>query len=185
MRNGVALLESIRIVEEQTRNPRLRNIWRQVASDIQKGMELSTCLDKHDCFPALVVQMTMVGEQNGSLEISFGRIAKMIRAKRKLTNSLLTPLFYPAVVLAAAFFTTIFMAIHVFPELEKFLSVIGRTPPAMTQILLNSTRFLVNNTTLIFGFLVGVPSLFLVLFSQKEPRRWMERFVFRIPFIGQ
>ncbi|MET0524690.1 MAG: type II secretion system F family protein, partial [Nocardioides sp.] len=62
---GLTMLRGLTILAEQSDNPELRRILRQVKQDIEAGMSLSAAFAKDDTFPPLMVNMTRAGEAGG------------------------------------------------------------------------------------------------------------------------
>ena len=67
--SGMSLLRSLYVIEEQTENDQLREIFVDVRKDVEAGLSLSDALRKHpDMFNALYVAMVQAGETGGILD---------------------------------------------------------------------------------------------------------------------
>ncbi|MGZ8738720.1 MAG: type II secretion system F family protein, partial [Nocardioides sp.] len=65
---GLTMLRALTILAEQSDNPELRRILRQVKQDVEAGMSLSVAFAKaENVFPPLMVNMTKAGEAGGFL----------------------------------------------------------------------------------------------------------------------
>src|ERR671913_770019 len=61
--SGMSLLRALYVIEEQTDNDKLREVWAQVRQDVEAGLALSVALKKHpDVFNELYVAMVGAGE---------------------------------------------------------------------------------------------------------------------------
>src|SRR5919108_5865538 len=67
--SGMSLLRALYVIEEQTENDKLREIWIEVRKDVEAGVALSAALERHpDVFNELYVAMVQAGESGGILE---------------------------------------------------------------------------------------------------------------------
>jgi len=142
LRSGLTLLNTLNTVAEFASRASMGRIWYDVAGRIQEGTSLAEAMSHHPRFSQMVVQLVRVGEQTGQLEPVLLRAADRLEHARRMRTSVITAMAYPMLVLVAAFGVTGFMVFSVIPKLEKFLATIGRKLPAMTQSLLDITRFI-------------------------------------------
>src|SRR5215217_6027248 len=64
------------VIEEQTENDKLREIWIDVRKDVEAGVSLSDALARHpDAFNELYVAMVQAGETGGILDTTLVRVA--------------------------------------------------------------------------------------------------------------
>lgn len=184
LRSGLTLLTALRTVAEQSSKARLRRVWQDVSDRIQEGSSFHQALAQHACFPPLVVQLVRVGEDTGSLDVVVDRAAKALERRRVLFLQVATALAYPAIVLVAAIGVTTFMVVKVIPQLQKFLSAMGRKLPAMTQSLLDMSAWLQANGVMIVGamFLAIVGSY--LFYATPQGRLLVDRWMLKIPIVG-
>ena len=82
--SGMSLLRSLYVIEEQTENDKLREIWVDVRKDVEAGVSLSDALRKHpDVFNDLYVAMVQAGETGGILDETLVRVADAAREGRR------------------------------------------------------------------------------------------------------
>src|ERR671912_2327312 len=60
--SGMSLLRSLYVIEEQTENDKLREIWIEVRKDVEAGLSLSDSLAKH---PELLYELYVALVQGG------------------------------------------------------------------------------------------------------------------------
>lgn len=76
LRSGVSVIESLKIVEKTLGNIYYKDALREAQSEIQKGVELSKVILRHQhTFPILVPQMLQVGEETGKTEVVLEKLA--------------------------------------------------------------------------------------------------------------
>ena len=58
VQSGMSLLRALYVIEEQTENDKLREVWIEVRKDVEAGVALSDALERHpDVFNELYVAM--------------------------------------------------------------------------------------------------------------------------------
>lgn len=81
---GVSILESLKMLCEQTENKRLQDALKEVRISVEKGETLADSLAEHPkVFPAIMVNMVAAGEASGSLEIAMDRVATQLENRIK------------------------------------------------------------------------------------------------------
>jgi type II secretory pathway component PulF len=185
LRSGLTLLSALNTVAEQADRPAMRRIWSDVAGRIQEGASLAEAMSRHSRFAVLVIQLVRVGEQTGQLEPVLTRAAATLEHRRHLRTSILTALAYPTVVLLAAVGVAAFMTFNVIPKLERFLSAIGRRLPAMTQLLLDISRFAQAYVLHVLLGLAVTVAVVIAVYFWPQGRLWIDRAILRVPLAGK
>jgi general secretion pathway protein F len=94
--NGVPLLRAVSIANETVGNVLLRDALATLAPAIKGGQRMSVALADTGMFSPMVIQMTRVGEESGSLDQMMLELAKVfddhVRAGIKRSLTLLEPL---------------------------------------------------------------------------------------------
>src|SRR3954466_7119850 len=79
VQSGMSLLRALYVIEEQTENQKLRDIWIEVRKDVEAGVSLSEALSRHpDAFNELYVAMVQAGETGGILDTTLVRVATQL-----------------------------------------------------------------------------------------------------------
>ncbi|WP_254508040.1 type II secretion system F family protein [Anatilimnocola floriformis] len=185
LRSGLTLLESLRLLTENSNRASMRLTWTKVADEILNGESLGNAMTKHACFPAAVVQLTRVGEQTGELDVVLTRSAESIEAWRRLRSQILTAMAYPLLVFIAACGVSAFMVFNVIPKLQTFLTSMGKQLPAITQLLVDITTFINNHIWYGVG---GVTVLTIVTVAARlwpTSREFTDRVLLYVPAIGR
>ncbi|MEA5571028.1 type II secretion system F family protein [Calothrix sp. UHCC 0171] len=159
---GVAIVRSLGVLSEQCNNPKLKKALMDISSDVQNGLNLSDAMRKHpQCFDGLYVSMVQAGEVGGVLDEVLNRLAKLLEDVARLQNQIKSALSYPVVVglLAVAIF--IGMTVFLIPIFAAIFKDLGTQLPALTQFMLEVSKFLV-------GFWWTLPIIFVACsFSYK------------------
>ena len=85
---GLPVLESLKMVETQTDEKNLKKVVGTIAKDLESGVSLSKCFDKHsNAFDNVAINMIKAGESSGKLDLflqklgikELGLILKMVK----------------------------------------------------------------------------------------------------------
>ena len=83
--SGLSLLRALNILSEQTPNPKLAEVLREVRNEVETGNALSAAMGKFpDVFPPLMVNMIKAGEVGGFLDEVLLQIAENYEAEVRL-----------------------------------------------------------------------------------------------------
>jgi len=138
LKSGVAILNAIRIIMEQSENPRLRSLLHQIHDAVREGSSFSSVLTQFpDVFPAVYVAMVRVGETSGSLPEVLLRMAHYRAKQEQVFSHFRMALIYPFFMAVVGCGTVIFMLSFVVPRLMRVYERLGGDLPLPTQILLS------------------------------------------------
>lgn len=97
--SGVSLLRALYVIEEQTENDRLRDIWIEVRKDVEAGLALSDALKRHpEVFNDLYVAMVEAGETGGILDQTLTRVATQLEKDAALKRQIKAAMMYPSLI---------------------------------------------------------------------------------------
>lgn len=143
---GLPVLRSLKILEGQMRPGVLKNALIDVVDDVESGSTLSEAFGKHPkCFDRLYVNMVKAGEAGGALEIILQRLAEFKEKAQSLKRKVIGAMVYPAVVITVAFGILTFIMVFIIPKFEKIFKEFGMTLPWLTQTLMDTSTWFVNN----------------------------------------
>lgn len=146
---GLAILRSLRILEDQQKKGRLKTIIGRLAEDIEGGSTLSEAMAKHPkCFSRLFVNMVAAGEVGGVLDIILSRLADFMEKSQRLKGKIKGAMVYPTVVMSAALCIVMGLMIFIIPTFAEVLGDMSdgnASLPWLTQTLLNISGWLTSN----------------------------------------
>jgi len=153
---GLPLLRSLRTLSKQEKNANLKKIMGILAESVEGGTTFSEALSQHPkAFNKLYVNMVKAGELGGVLEIVLTRLAEFAEKSQRIRGKVTSAMVYPAVVLTIAVGIVTFLMLFIVPKFEAiFKDMLGGRPlPAITQIIMDLSRFIQGNFLLIAGVL--------------------------------
>lgn len=75
IKSGVPILDSLKIVSDTMNNIIYEETIREIVLEVERGVPLSTPLQRSDVFPNIIGQMVAVGEQTGKLDQVLDKVA--------------------------------------------------------------------------------------------------------------
>lgn len=182
---GIPIIQSLNILESQTKKGLFRKIQNNMITDIQGGDTLSGAMSKQPkAFDKLYVSIINAGEVGGALDIILRRLAdyreKMARLKRKIISAMTYPV--SVVVISLAIISGIM--IKVIPQFSKMFAEMEIDLPGITLALVRISDFMVERWYAIFGIPVGIFILYKLIRRNEEYRFVIDKMKFKIPIMG-
>lgn len=100
LKNGVPMLQSIKITSDVIDNENIRRQIEAVHDDVKSGASLHLVVKKHTDFPLFLINMTAVGEEGGSLDRTLLKVAKAYEIETDRMIKILSSLMEPVIILA-------------------------------------------------------------------------------------
>ena len=190
---GLAILRSLRILEEQEKPGAFKRIIGYVAEDIEGGSTFSEALGKYPrCFNRLFVNMVAAGEVGGVLDVILSRVADFMEKSEKLKSKVKGALVYPVAVLFVAFVIVMGLMIFVIPtfaEVLKDMSDGKGELPGLTRSLMAMSAWLQGRKGLNAGMVATVPFIIFLIFRLMRQfyytRFGLDWLMLHLPVIGQ
>ena len=184
LRSGLSLHAALKTLHAQTELVALANVLQSVQRKVARGDSLADAMEEYRVFPQIAVQLVKIGEQTGTLQEVLEQAAEHLAARRSTVNEVRVALAYPSVVATAAIVIAAYLILAVIPELQKFLSAMGRKLPRMTQSLVDLALWLKLNGSMLSLVLLSLIVGFVVLVRWQPGRLWLDRCLLRVPVVG-
>ena len=186
MKSGVPLVQSLEIIGNGQKNPRMKQLVDDLRVDIEGGSSIYEAMCKHPVqFDELYRNLVRAGEAAGVLETVLDTIANYKENIETLKGKIKKALFYPAMVIAVAILVSSIMLIYVVPQFEDVFKNFGADLPAFTQIIVNLSRVMVQYWWAAVLVVVGSIVAFVFAYKRSPPfQHFLDRMVLKIPVIG-
>ena len=183
---GVPLVQSLEIIARSHESPTMRSLIVEVAAEVATGTPLSDTLRKHPLyFDDLYCDLISAGEQSGSLDSIYDRIATYKEKAEALKSKIKKAMFYPAMVVAVATVVTLILLLYVIPQFKDIFSSFGAELPPFTLFVLSISDFVSQFWYLVIGLLFGLPLIYLKANKRSlKVKHITERSILKIPAIG-
>lgn len=157
VKSGLPILESIKIVADQTANKSMTAVLSEVIKDVSAGLSFSKALSKHpDIFNETYTKIIESGEKSGRLDKVMLKLSKDLEKDYDLTGKIRGALMYPAFIVFVLIVIVIVLLVYVIPELKVIFEESGVKLPILTRILVSLSDFFVKFWWLLLIILVAV-----------------------------
>lgn len=142
-RAGVTIIESLKMLCEQTENKKLQETLREVRIAVERGDSLTTAMAAHpDIFPSLMINMIAAGEASGNLDVAMERVASQLEGSAKTQAMIKKAMIYPIAVVIVAIAVSVVMLVYVIPNYESMFADLGTDLPGITKMYVAMSDFL-------------------------------------------
>src|SRR2546428_1917656 len=139
---GLAMVQSLQALAEQTTNKVMRDVIKDVCSRVEAGDSFSEALVKHPkVFNRLYVCMVAAGEKGGLLSEILARLATYLENTAPLRDKVKSAMMYPTVVVIVAIGISMFLLVKVVPVFAECFKGFGAELPAPTQFMISLSNF--------------------------------------------
>ncbi len=179
------IVQSLRILIEQTDNENLKSVISEIADDVEGGERLSNALERHSkIFSPFFVAMVRSGETSGSIDRVLNYLADEQEKDYALVSKIKGAMIYPAFILAALGGVGVVMMVYVVPKITSILVETGGELPFATRALIGTSNFLVTWWWAILIFIFGLIFGLKYILRQEEPRKFWDRLKLKLPIFG-
>ena len=184
---GLPILDSFKMVAEQTENKRLKLIINQITKDLEAGTSLSKCFAKNPAvFDKIYVNMIKAGEASGKLDIFLTKLTEILERREDIRRKIKSASFYPKILFFVAGGITVFMLLKVVPIFEEMYGGMGVPLPGLTKMIISASNF-VQSMAGVMSFVILGLAYYLFGFANKrfpKFKRIIDKLSFKLPIFG-
>ena len=182
---NVAMVQSLKILVDQTSNLTLKMIVSEIADEVDAGSPLSEALSKRPkVFSNFYVSVIKSGETSGKLDEVLGYLADEMEKDYDMMSKIKGAMIYPAFVLCALAAVGAVMMIFVVPKLTSILTESGTELPLTTKMLIGTSEFMTNYWWLLIIISVGLFLAVRFYISRPRGRRQFDLIKLKLPIFG-
>jgi type IV pilus assembly protein PilC len=182
---GLAMVQSLQALGEQTTNKAMRDVIRDICSRVEGGDSLSEALQKHPkVFSRLYFSMVSAGEKGGLLAEILARLAVYLENAARLRKKVKSAMMYPTVVTVVAILITAFLLVKVVPVFGDIYSGFGAKLPGPTQFLINVSEVVQKYIILIVLLGGGLVYGWIYFIKTKPGRQFWDSNRIKLPVFG-
>src|SRR5208282_6640052 len=183
---GLAMVQSLQALAEQTTNKVMRDVIRDVCARVESGDSFSEALQKHPkAFNRLYVCMVGAGEKGGLLAEILARLATYLENTARLRKKVKSAMMYPIVVSVVAIGITIFLLVKVVPVFADIFTTMGGHLPAATQFLIDLSNVLQHHFLYFIGSAGALVFGWLYYIKTPVGRAFWDARRIKLPIFGQ
>jgi len=188
---GVSITKALGILEEQSKNPKLKRVCESLRETVEMGQTMSEGMRQFpDIFEDSQVGMLHSGEVSGKLNQTLLQVADQMEASAKIKGKIKGAMMYPLAIVIVLAAVVGAVTVLVIPKLKDTFAQGGAELPASTQMLVNMSDFLTSSflgLPMWFVTIIGVVIFFVVLGQWKKTENgkfYWDHFVFSLPVFG-
>jgi type IV pilus assembly protein PilC len=183
---GVPLVQTIEMIGKGHSNGNMQKLLGEIANKLSSGIPLSDCLREHPrYFDALYCDLVASGEQSGSLETIYDRIATYKEKAEALKAKIKKAMTYPIAVLIIAAVVTSILLIFVVPVFQDIFASFGAELPAFTLFVVGISNFMVAYWYMVLAAIIAFAFLFKRAHrNSAKLRDQVDRQILKLPVIG-
>lgn len=142
---GVTIIDTLKMLTEQTENKNLKKATNAVRASIEKGETLASSMGQFpQVFTPLMVHMVAAGEASGSLEVAVDRMGTQFEKSAKIKSLVGKAMIYPIAVLTVAIVVVIVLLVSVIPSYADMFNDLGTELPKITKIVQSMSNFIID-----------------------------------------
>ena len=189
MRAGLPVLNTLEMLEGQTKRPPMKKIIQTIKKDLESGNSLAKCFEKHPkIFDTVVVNLIKAGEASGKLDTFLQKIVINLEKREKIKSQIKSALFYPGVLFSVAIMVTVFMLMNVVPTFVNMYESMGMKDdlPTPTAVIMSMSEFVRSSGglfLLIFIILFVVGFKYLMSKNYNVKKTW-HQIMLKLPIFG-
>ena len=183
---GVPMKEALQMLSEQTENKWLKRAISEVLLNVEKGNTLADSMrSQPDIFPPMLVNMVEAGEQSGSLEMAFSRMAVHFEKEAKLKATIKKATIYPIILVIAAIGVIAVMLLFVIPIFIDMFADLDIEMPALTMFVMNSSKWMTSHWYVVLAIIVAVVVAYKLIYKTTQGRLTIDRIKMKMPLFGK
>jgi type IV pilus assembly protein PilC len=186
VRSGLTVVHTLSTVADQTENPTLADVLRQVRLDVLGGASLAHAMSQHPkVFTPIFTSLVQAGEAGGTLDQTLETAADMFNREQELREQVKSAMTYPILVIVAAVLVVAFMLGFIVPVFEKVYQQFRADLPAITQFLVLLSHLVVSYGWLVILVGIAIYFLFRRYVATDGGRHRLDAFKLRLPIVGK
>lgn len=185
IKSGIPLADSIKILENQTKNKNNKALFNRISYELNTGANFSEALARQgNVFPKLLINMLKASELTGNLTETLDDMASYYKTADSNRKQIISALTYPSVVLVVSMVVLTFLLMYVVPQFVDIFDQLGASLPGITVFLIKLSIFVQNNIIKILLVLVALIIIQIAMYKNIKKFRYIVQYVvMHIPVI--
>lgn len=186
LRAGVSIVESTRILSEQTSSKVLKKVLAEIEEDLRSGIALSESTAKHKkVFPPMFINMVKAGEVGGNMDDALDRVAIHFEKQHEIKKKVQSALSYPIVVAIIAVGVVMFLLANVVPTFAAMFEDFGGELPWITKFVLAASDWMKQYWWIVILFFILVYVTIMLIKRNKSSKYYLDYAILRVPIFGK
>jgi type II secretory pathway component PulF len=183
-RSGVPILRALRTIEEQTENPRMAEVIRDIENRVRDGQMLSEAFSRQQqIFPELFVNMIKAGESGGLLDVILTKLTEAREEAEETRRKVQSAMAYPLLVISVGVITVFVLLTFFLPRVLALFDSYQDLPP-VTQLLVAVSGFFEHNWYWLVMLALLTWAVFKRLAALERGKLFVDRLRLGLPLVG-
>ncbi|MDR0902485.1 MAG: type II secretion system F family protein [Opitutaceae bacterium] len=183
--SGLSAGESLRLLTQRVRSPRLRALCARLWELISEGATLSRALATFpQVFESSIINLIQAGEATGNLRDVLDRIIGHLTERARLKRDLVNALAYPVTLMVVAAGVILLFIYFLLPRMDSLFTALGGRIPLPTRILIGFADFMTTYGVFIAGALVFAGLSLWRWYKTPAGRAALDALFLKIPLAG-
>ena len=186
LKAGVPLSQGLEMLATQAASSAFQAVLHAVKQRVESGSSLAGALQGHPTvFTPWYVSMVEAGEESGTLDETFGRLAEHLDKVTRLSQQVKLALAYPLLVVSVATLVLWVLLMWVIPMFATMFADWGDALPWPTAVVLAVSRWLQDHWASVFLGVAGAGMGGRLWAKTRSGQRMIEDVVLRVPLVGK
>lgn len=180
---GIPIIETVDSLLEDSKG-HMKTLLETLRADLMQGKRIYTTFERFPkVFDSVMVNIIRASEEAGTLDVALSDLRVNLKKDMEFSDKIHSALIYPIFISFVFVGVMLVILIVVMPKISTVFKSLGTTLPLPTQLLIDSSNFLINNTLTSIALLVVVS--FIVYFLFKTQKRLFIQTLLSLPYISQ
>lgn len=186
IRSGANLVRGLEILQSQIEDRRLKEVVVTIHRSVSRGSSLSAAMREcQGALPDLLINLVGVGEESGSLDSVLTSMAEYYDRENFVRKKITSAAVYPIVLTVVLVGLVILFLNFILPEITALMSESGQSLPPATQMIVDSSAFLMSNGLYILMSIIALVILLSKVFKIPQYRYYLHAFLLKTPLLGK
>jgi type IV pilus assembly protein PilC len=184
-RAGVTLIESLKMLSEQTENKKLQAALHEVRLSVEKGESLANSMAAHPkIFPELMINMVSAGEASGNLDTALDRVSVQLEQSAKTQAMVKKAMIYPVAVCIVAVAVAVVMLVVVIPQYASMFEDLGTELPGITKAYVAMSNVLIDYWFIIVPVIIAIIVGVKTFSATDQGKHFFGKLALKVPVVS-
>lgn len=185
MSSGLPLTQSLEILSAQATNPMFRRSLKDVLADVEAGSSLAKAFGKQPgMFDDIVLNLIKAGEDSGTLEEVFVRLAEELEKKQDFQTKIKSAMIYPIIILVVIVGVVAAVMVFMIPSIKGIFAEFGSEIPTVTKVLIAMSDFTINYWWIVLIVIGAIVGAFKYYIDTPVGLKVWDNFKITVPIFG-
>ena len=182
---SVPVVQALDTVSLNTSDVGLKKVLYDLARSVESGQSFSSALKQYShIFDEVFINMVHSGEEGGSLDVMLSQLAVYIEKSHSVRKKVRGGMLYPGFITVVAGLIVVGIMVFLVPKFENIFADSGQNLPGLTQIVIDTSRYMRNNAVTFIIGLVGMIVGLAIFLRTDVGRRIKEMVLMGLPVFG-